>query len=138
MPRYDYRCEDNHINESVQGMAVEVIPCPDCGKPALRQAVYRNQYISGETVAKGRTMGMQEALDRHGRYQLKKLEEAHNETQRAYERAGVSPPDTYSIAKARAARLRRAGVRTLGPETARADPPENAMMPAARNRRRGG
>lgn len=53
MPLYDYRCVGGHVTEAKRGREVVSIPCPACKRQAARQAVYQEQYIAGETVAKG-------------------------------------------------------------------------------------
>lgn len=78
MPRYDYRCERGHVTESVQGIGTDAIPCT-CGRTARRVAVYAEQFIRGETVAKGRTPTRHEALDDKGRFNLRRVVEAQHE-----------------------------------------------------------
>lgn len=66
------------MTESVQGMDAVSIPCP-CGLAAERVGVYREQFISGETVARGRTPRKHEALDDKGRLDLRRVVEAQHE-----------------------------------------------------------
>lgn len=49
MPLYDYECDRRHVTESRQGVEVDSIPCPRCGRSAARAGVYRGQYIQAET-----------------------------------------------------------------------------------------
>jgi hypothetical protein len=53
MPVYLFRCKNSHITELRASVDVKRLVCPQCGLEARRQAVYRDQYINGETVAKG-------------------------------------------------------------------------------------
>lgn len=53
MPTYDYICGKGHHTEERQGFGVETISCPICGRKAVRVPVYAEQFIIGETVAKG-------------------------------------------------------------------------------------
>lgn len=78
MPRYDYRCERGHVTEMVQGVEIRSIPCP-CGLSTERVPVYAEQFISGETVARGRTARAHEALDDKGRFDLRRVVEAQHE-----------------------------------------------------------
>lgn len=78
MPTYDYRCKRGHVTESTQGIGTVSIPCV-CGTSAERVQVYRNQYISGETVATGRTPRKHEALDDKGRINLTRVVEAQHQ-----------------------------------------------------------
>jgi hypothetical protein len=94
-------------------MAVTVIPCPVCGLPASRLAVYADQYIQGETVARGRTMAKNEALNKHGQIRLSTFVEAQHELIDNCERQHIEPPDTLAIGKQRAKVLKAAGVTSL-------------------------
>jgi len=40
MPIYDYECKNGHKTESLEGVGVENILCPLCGKLANRKSVY--------------------------------------------------------------------------------------------------
>lgn len=132
MPRYDYVCECGKTTESRQGMAVEAIPCPDCGRPARRSPCY-TPYLRTETgVRMGPTLG-QEALNKHGQLRVSTFMEAQHELVDACEREHIEPPDTLAIGKRRAKALQQRGVTSLG-ETTTAGPPENAMMPPPRRR----
>ena len=51
-PIYDFCCPEGHTTEQRAGIEIDKIPCPTCGLPAKREAVYRDQCIFGETVAK--------------------------------------------------------------------------------------
>lgn len=111
MPRYDYGCAAGHTTESVQGYGTEAIPCPVCGGEARRAAVYRDQFIRGETVATGRTM-RSGAKDEKGRYNLGHVNEAQATIFDACERQGAEMPD-FQKAGAREARKRGAKVKQL-------------------------
>jgi hypothetical protein len=80
-------------------MAVDRMPCP-CGAEAVRQAIYSEQTIIGETVA-GSQLG-NTCRDRNGRYDLGLVTEAQHEIIYDAERAGVEPPDLWKDAKRRA------------------------------------
>ena len=99
MPRYDYRCPQGHVTALKRPMVVSVIECP-CGRAALRVAVYAEQHIIGETVAKPRLGNS--CMDRNGRYDLGLVTEAQHEIIYHAEKAGVEPPDLWKDAKRRA------------------------------------
>ncbi len=52
MPIYDYSCSEGHTTEKRAGINVNLIPCPACGLPAQREAVYLDQAVFTETGAK--------------------------------------------------------------------------------------
>jgi len=89
MPTYDYYCGCGVVTEARQGISVEAIPCPACGQSAERVPFYTNQYINGETVAKGITKATRagNVKDKHGRYRLSIFEEASAEVNHDYEKA---------------------------------------------------
>ena len=92
------------MTESVQGIGTDAIPCT-CGLSAMRQAIYREQYISGETVATGRTPRTHEALDDKGRFNLRRVVEAQHEMVAS----GAPLPDVGKAIR-RAREMGRAGV----------------------------
>lgn len=102
MPRYDYRCLQGHVTEAVREMAVTEILCP-CGQPALRQAIYADQTIIGETVAKPRLGNS--CRDRNGRYDLRLAEEAQHEIIHDAAKAGIEAPDFLAHSKEKVRRI---------------------------------
>ena len=52
MPIYDYVCNSGHETESRREAGVETIPCPACGRLALKRTVYRTSFrmAGGETL----------------------------------------------------------------------------------------
>lgn len=52
MALYDFKCPEGHVIEKRTSIDTDVVSCPTCGLPAVREAVYRDQSIFGETVAK--------------------------------------------------------------------------------------
>lgn len=88
MPRYDYTCSQGHTTEAQRGREVSAIPCPVCGNEAQREAVYADQFIRGETVAKGarKSSPAGDIKNRHGQYRVKLWQEsqaeAHHKRQR--------------------------------------------------------
>ena len=98
MPRYDFRCSQGHTTEAVTPMAVDRRPCP-CGAEAVRQAVYAEQTIIGDTVPKPR-LGSS-SRDKAGRFRLGIWEEAQSEIIHDAKKAGVEPPDLFQNAKRR-------------------------------------
>jgi len=54
LPTFDFECPNGHRTEKKADRHLVHIICPECGEAASRLAVYKNQYIQGETVAKGR------------------------------------------------------------------------------------
>ena len=106
MPTYDYRCKRGHVTESTQGIGTVSIPCV-CGTSAERVQVYRSQYISGETVATGRTPRKHEALDDKGRFNLGRVIEAQHEM---VDKGAPLPDIKQTISNAR--RLYKAGAKS--------------------------
>lgn len=104
MPRYDYRCRScSEVTEAVRGYSVSSLPCTACGQPAERVAVYLEQTIRGETVAKPRLD--RGVLDKKGRFRLGLATEAQHEIIYDCEKAGVKPPDFFGRSKARARQI---------------------------------
>jgi hypothetical protein len=112
MPRYDFKCRNGHKEESVQGMATEVIPCPVCGAPARRSACY-TPYLRTETGVRMGPRTKQEALNKHGQIRLSSFVEAQHEMIDRCERQHIEPPDTLAIGKQRARQLKQRGVTSL-------------------------
>jgi putative FmdB family regulatory protein len=106
MPYYDYRCGKGHVTEQRRTMGCSEIVCPSCSGVAHRQAVYAEQAIRGDTVARPR-LGNR-ATDKAGRFRLGLFQEAHAEILHDSEKAGIEPPDTLSIGKERAKRIQAA------------------------------
>ena len=106
MPRYDFRCGEGHVTEARREMACSEIVCPSCSGVAHRLAVYAEQLILGDTVAKPRLGNS--ALDKHGRLRLGQFVEAHSEILHDSAKAGAEPPDTFQIGKRRAKALQGA------------------------------
>ena len=129
MPRYDFQCPQGHVTEAVKGYEVAAISCPalvpvclcnsstctfrdnddgthpgpDCRKPAQRVAVYREQTIIGDTVAKPR-LGSS-VKDKNGRWDLGIFQEASQELVHSEEKAGVKGPNLYKAGKQRARQM---------------------------------
>ena len=100
MPLFDYRCPDGHTHELVRHRGVEEIPCPTCGKAAVRSHVHRFD-VRGPTVD---TRGM------FRRYQEASAELNHDAT--AIEQSTGQPvatPNYYELARARANAMVAAG-----------------------------
>jgi putative FmdB family regulatory protein len=54
MPTYDFQCDlCGHVFELKTRMNIVTVLCPRCSGDCRRLPVYRDQYINGETVAKG-------------------------------------------------------------------------------------
>lgn len=87
MPLYDFECRVGHVTEVKAGYDVTHLPCPTCGREALRLAVYREQYISGETVPKGNATREGNIKDKHGRTRLSVFQEASQEIDYAHTKA---------------------------------------------------
>ncbi len=102
MPRYDFRCPQGCVTEVVTPMAVSRIKCA-CGTMAVRLAVYAEQTIIGDTVAKPR-LGSR-AKDKNGRWDLGIFQEASAEVAYAEDKAGVKGPNLYQAGKQRAREL---------------------------------
>jgi len=52
MPFYYFVCEAGHKTELRKNYDVSEVECPVCGKPAYREAIYRDQYLVTETGMK--------------------------------------------------------------------------------------
>jgi len=101
MPRYDYRCDQGTVTEATREMAVSEIACPDCGGVAQRQAVYANQAIRGDTVARG--TGRASAITKNGYIDIDQGFEAIEDVQRTARKRGEEPPDLFREAQRRVA-----------------------------------
>ena len=101
MPRYDYRCKEGDVTEAVREMSVTEIVCPSCGGVAQRQAVYANQIIRGETVARPQ---LGNYSHHRGRFDVGIVQEAQHEIIHDSEKAGIEPPDLWKQGKEKAAR----------------------------------
>ena len=113
MPRYNFRCECG-VFEQVQGYDVDSVPCPDCGSPSQREAVYAYQSIKGETVPKGNAS--RSIVNKHGIAKTELFTEAtqewdHNHTAAEADQERELPaPSPFGIAK-QEARKRGATIR---------------------------
>lgn len=52
MPRYDFTCEEGHVNELRRGYETDRANCPDCGSIAVRAPFAESQYLVTETGMK--------------------------------------------------------------------------------------
>ena len=88
MPLYDYCCGSGHVTEARRGRDCESILCPACGEEARRVAVYAEQTIIGETVAKGVSSATRAGniKDKHGRTRVSLFQEASAEIDRAHQK----------------------------------------------------
>ena len=90
-----------------------VIPCPACGLDARRVPIYESQYINGETVAKGtKATRAGNIKNKHGQVRLSLYQEAAEELAHAQREQDVVP-NYYEMGMARAAQLRKAGVKSI-------------------------
>lgn len=112
MPTYDYACTCGAVVEEVRGYDDSVIPCPSCGKSAERVPVYTEQFISGETVAKGRYATRAGNIkDRKGRTRVSLFQEASSEVDYAHRKREqevgreMPRPDLYKVGLERARRM---------------------------------
>ena len=96
MATYDYRCAKGHVTEAVRPMRVSLIDC-ECGEPAQRESVYRNQYVGGDGITA-------HCPTREAQVNLTRFEEAHGEILHDAEKAGVEPLDLLKVAKDRVRR----------------------------------
>ena len=113
MPRYDFRCGCG-VFEQVQGYDVDVVPCPSCGSPSQREAVYAHQSIKGETCPKGNAG--RSILNKRGEARTDLFHEAtqewdHNHTAAEVDQErSLSAPSPFKMAK-QEARKRGAAIR---------------------------
>lgn len=85
MPIYDFCCENGHLIERREGYETTIIPCPLCGAPAHREAVYFSQSIVTETGVK---IGRKTEVPRdERRYDLSLFQEASAELDYAHQQA---------------------------------------------------
>ena len=111
MPLYTYRCPNGHETDRRGDYSLVMINCPECEAAATRLAVYYNQYISGETVAKGHSRATREGniKDKHGRTRVSVFQEASAEIDYRHQKAEnevgheLPHPDLYKRALQRAA-----------------------------------
>lgn len=105
MPLYTYRCPNEHETDRRADLALEYINCPECEAAARRVPFYQDQYIMGETVAKGRINASKagDIKNKHGKYRVSLWDESEREA--AYQREREerrSGPDPFEMALARA------------------------------------
>lgn len=115
MPVYDYKCVSGHTTEARRGMAITTIPCPVCGLDAERESVYCFAVASSGLP----TQGGVHSDERKSRQRYKDYREASHEIDYAYKQREkdvgheIEAPSYYQIGKARAAQLKKAGVKDL-------------------------
>ena len=93
-PTFDFRCGSDHITERSVDRSVLSIRCR-CGRVARRE------------LAVARLNGLVGIPMKERPIHLNRFVEAHDEMVYQAERAGVTPPDTFKIAKARAAAIQK-------------------------------
>lgn len=104
MPRYDFRCAGGHVTEELTGREVRAIACPSCPLLAERLVVPSGVGITGLTVP---PIGER-------RVHLGRAIEAQHEIVDQAQRAGVEPPDLLSVARRKAAAIRKHAPEVLG------------------------
>ena len=57
MPLYDYKCPACGYFEARRGLEDALIPCPQCGETAKREAVYAEQYTRTDSAGMQGRMG---------------------------------------------------------------------------------
>ena len=97
MPLYDFRCGEGHETEARKEMACSEIVCPSCGGVARRKAVYAEQTIMGETVARQRLGNS--IKSKHGYFRFDHADEALRELAHDADREGRDPPDLWKHTK---------------------------------------
>ena len=115
MPLFHYLCECGVVTEALQGRDVEAIPCRACGQTAKRQAVYRVSFSSsGLPTGAGLQSGRRESRQRFADYREASQELAYAHAERENDAGhSIQEPNYYEIGKARAAQLRKAGVKNM-------------------------
>ena len=115
MPLYDYSCDCGVVTEARQGSGVKTIPCPACGQPATRQSVYQVMVLSSGLPTRGGV----ESDTRRARQRFADFREASQEVDYSYTQREkevghpIQGPNYYQIGKARAKKLRAAGVKSV-------------------------
>ena len=110
MPRYDYQCDRDHVTEAVGGFDSVFITC-NCGLPAMRVAVYRDQFIHAETGPKGGRKNDVPRDEKDLRKPYREFREASQEVEYAYSKTddpNVKAPDLY---KAGVQKAKKRGVK---------------------------
>ena len=71
MPRYDYKCPQCGYFEARRGVEDSFTPCPQCGEPAKREAIYTEQYTRTDSAGMQGRMGkagdLSEQAERYAR-----------------------------------------------------------------------
>lgn len=97
MPQYQFKCDAGHLTELRASIDTEMIGC-DCGKPAPRVQVYRDQYMSAETGPKGGGKSEPPREEKSYRKQFAEFQEAAAERDLAYSRVDdpkIVAPNLY-------------------------------------------
>ena len=98
MPVYTYHCECGVTWDERAGYEDGSILCPRCGQFAMRQPVYREQFISCETGPKGGSKSEPPREEKSYRHQFKEFQEASQEVEWSYSRTDdpkVQAPNYY-------------------------------------------
>lgn len=100
MPLYDFVCDCGEVTEARRGIEVFLIPCPACGKKAIRDFP-RNVGLSGLPTRSG-------VVER--RYNVSEFQEAQHEVIHDQERGKLPRRDLWEMGKRKAEKLRAAGI----------------------------
>ena len=107
MPLFTFCCSNGHSFDALRGRDSSSLPCPECALPAERQSVYRIG-VTGFAVT---------PLDQR-QYNLREYQEATGELSYQHERAvdatqnaNLPTPPLWQMAKARAKKLQKLGVK---------------------------
>ena len=105
MPLYEFACFDGHVTERLAAMEVEMIYC-SCGQPAVRQAVYPIGFTGfARPPLAQREIRMGAFNEASG-----ELEYQHSR-QTNVDGSATPPSPLWRMAKAKARRLKRLGVK---------------------------
>ena len=110
MPIYDFRCECGEVTEVRAGYETVSLPCPACGCPAQRVAVYDSQYTITETGGHSYPR-LNNAKSEKGKYRVSDFVEASAEINHAasaiekQEGKPVKVPNFYKAGLKKAARM---------------------------------
>ena len=108
MPVYDFACKCGEVTEARVGYETSSLPCPACGTPARRVAVYAYQSTITETGSYPR---LDNAKSPDGKYRLSNFQEASAEidyaASRIEQREGkpVKIPSAYKAGRREAERM---------------------------------
>ena len=110
MPLYTFSCANGHSHDALVGRDSASRPCPQCGLFADRESVYRIG-VAGFTIAplNERTYDIKPYMEATA-----ELAYRHDRAKDASQNPHLASPPLYQMAKAKAQKLIKAGVKDSG------------------------